>query len=180
MVTEQARWILRNTKVDPLKVAKAFHCTEEECFDYISDYHRALNAAVESRDYGFIRNQAERWSHSLDEAWETKRLILLERLKNAKTPEEKQGRLTAYKVFTNKINRFSLEEIEKARNYPIENMIQAKRNMAKCPFHPDKTASLNIKNNFFYCHGCGETGDSIDFAMKLYGISFKEAIIKLT
>lgn len=38
-----------------------------------------------------------------------------------------------------------------------------------CPFHGDKNASLqlNIGQNFFYCHGCGKTGDGYTFH-KLY------------
>ena len=32
--------------------------------------------------------------------------------------------------------------------------------MARCPFHGDDVhPSMNVRNNFYYCHTCGEHGD---------------------
>lgn len=46
-----------------------------------------------------------------------------------------------------------------------------------CPFHTEKTPSFFIfGNNRFKCFGCGESGDCIDFVMKLHGLSFPEAL----
>ena len=39
-----------------------------------------------------------------------------------------------------------------------------------CPFHPDKTPSFHIYSNGWKCFGCGESGDSVDFIVKLYGL----------
>ncbi|MBE0427884.1 MAG: hypothetical protein IBX72_14720 [Nitrospirae bacterium] len=70
--------------------------------------------------------------------------------------------------------------IEQAREYPIENLINVRRNMAVCPFHNDKQPSLSIKHNRFYCFGCHAKGDVIEFLMRRDGLSFKEAVNFLT
>ena len=44
-----------------------------------------------------------------------------------------------------------------------------------CPFHKEKTASMKIYKDSFYCFGCGFGGDIFDFVKKMDGISFKEA-----
>jgi len=47
-----------------------------------------------------------------------------------------------------------------------------------CPFHSEKTPSFCIyaDKQRFFCFGCGEGGDVIDFIRKLKQISFKDAI----
>lgn len=52
--------------------------------------------------------------------------------------------------------------------------------MACCPFHEDKTPSLKIYDDHFYCFGCGATGDCTGFTAKLFGISQIEAAKKLS
>jgi DNA primase len=49
-----------------------------------------------------------------------------------------------------------------------------------CPFHDDKTPSLQIypKTNTFHCFGCGKSGDTIEFIQQKQGISKHEAILK--
>lgn len=50
-----------------------------------------------------------------------------------------------------------------------------------CPFHKEKTPSFSVnpKKNSFCCLGCHESGDEIDFVMKLFKCSFKDAIERL-
>lgn len=58
--------------------------------------------------------------------------------------------------------------------------IEVKRGgMACCPFHDDKNPSLKLNEDYFYCFGCGATGDVIDFTARLYDLSPKEAAEKL-
>ena len=71
------------------------------------------------------------------------------------------------------------ERIRHAKAYPLEKLIRHQLFMAKCPFHNDSSPSLNIKNNFYYCHGCGESGDTISFVMKTAGMTFLEAVSHL-
>ena len=53
-----------------------------------------------------------------------------------------------------------------------------KNGMCQCPFHSDKTPSMKIDNRF-YCFGCNETGDAIDYVSKLFGLGLREAAIKI-
>ena len=57
--------------------------------------------------------------------------------------------------------------------------IKVRRNgMACCPFHDDRNPSMKLDNRF-HCFGCGADGDAIDFVAKLYGLSLKEAAVKI-
>jgi DNA primase len=55
------------------------------------------------------------------------------------------------------------------------------RYKANCPLHHEKTPSFTVypDSQSFYCFGCGEGGDVIDFIIKLKGIAFKEALAYL-
>lgn len=41
--------------------------------------------------------------------------------------------------------------------------------MVCCPFHNDRTPSMKVDSRF-YCFGCGDSGDVIDFAALLHGL----------
>ena len=49
---------------------------------------------------------------------------------------------------------------EAAQMYGIE---VNRSGMACCPFHDDKNPSMKLNEEYFYCFGCGATGDVIDF-----------------
>ena len=51
--------------------------------------------------------------------------------------------------------------------------------MVCCPFHADRTPSMKLNEDYFYCFGCGASGDVIDLAAKLFGLSGYEAAKKL-
>ena len=44
-----------------------------------------------------------------------------------------------------------------------------------CPFHSEKTASLKLYKNSFYCFGCHAHGDIFNFVQRMENCSFKEA-----
>lgn len=48
-----------------------------------------------------------------------------------------------------------------------------------CPFHKEKTASLKIYKDSFYCFGCGASGDIFKFVERMEGVSFKDAFLML-
>ena len=52
--------------------------------------------------------------------------------------------------------------------------------MACCPFHEDRTPSLKIYDDHFYCFGCGATGDCTGFTAKLFGLTQIEAAKKIS
>ena len=51
--------------------------------------------------------------------------------------------------------------------------------MICCPFHDDRHPSMKLNKGYFYCFGCGATGDVIDFVARLFGLSSYEAAKKL-
>lgn len=50
---------------------------------------------------------------------------------------------------------------------------------ALCPFHTEKTGSLKVYQQSFYCYGCGSGGDAITFVRRLFDLSFTDAVQKL-
>lgn len=52
---------------------------------------------------------------------------------------------------------------------------------ALCPFHKEKTPSFQISDQkgFYYCFGCGSSGDAITFLMRTSNLSFFEALEQL-
>ena len=51
--------------------------------------------------------------------------------------------------------------------------------MICCPFHDDRHPSMKLNRDYFYCFGCGATGDVIDFVARLFGLSSYETAKKL-
>ncbi len=47
-----------------------------------------------------------------------------------------------------------------------------------CPFHAEKTPSFSVnpQGQFFYCFGCGESGDVFSFMMKYHHLTFPDAL----
>ena len=52
-------------------------------------------------------------------------------------------------------------------------------NMVCCPFHADGTPSMKLNEDYFYCFGCGTSGDVIDLVAKLFNLSSYDAAKKL-
>lgn len=58
--------------------------------------------------------------------------------------------------------------------------LQVNRNgMCSCPFHEDRHPSMKLNERYFYCFGCGVTGDVIDLVARLFGLNSYEAAQKL-
>ena len=52
-------------------------------------------------------------------------------------------------------------------------------NMICCPFHEDKHPSMKLNDNYYYCFGCGASGDVIQFVAKIFGLTNYEAAKKI-
>lgn len=52
--------------------------------------------------------------------------------------------------------------------------------MTCCPFHEDRTPSLKVNEDYFYCFGCGTSGDVTGFAAKLFNLPQMEAAKKIS
>lgn len=103
--------------------------------------------------------------------WHVRRLERLEKLLQKLGMEAK--------ILMGKAEGLTPEKIAKARTFPITDLIQTRQGVTKCPFHQDRSPSLDVRKNFYYCYGCGAHGDVIDFVMKTKGISFREAVTLL-
>ena len=69
--------------------------------------------------------------------------------------------------------------IEKARQHPLENLLQnIRNNKTNCisESHADEHPSMDVRNNFAYCYSCGWHGDAITVYMKLTGVDFVTAV----
>lgn len=52
--------------------------------------------------------------------------------------------------------------------------------MVCCPFHNDRTPSMKLNEDYFYCFGCGAHGDVIDLTAQLFHLPTADAARKLT
>ena len=55
----------------------------------------------------------------------------------------------------------------------------SRNGMTCCPFHEDRHPSLKMNEDYFFCFGCGASGDVIDFTTRLFGLSPYAAAQKL-
>lgn len=51
--------------------------------------------------------------------------------------------------------------------------------MVNCPFHDDRSPSMKLNEDYFYCFGCGAKGDVIDFVAKLFDLTSLQAAQRL-
>lgn len=51
--------------------------------------------------------------------------------------------------------------------------------MICCPFHADRTPSMKLNEEYFYCFGCGASGDVIALTAQLFDLPPAEAAKKL-
>ena len=56
----------------------------------------------------------------------------------------------------------------------------SRNGMTCCPFHKDRHPSMKLNKDYFFCFGCGASGDVIDFTARLFGISLKDAARNLS
>ena len=73
------------------------------------------------------------------------------------------------------------QKIERAREVPMEEVVrmfgyEPRMGFICCPFHGEKTPSLKIYSNSWYCFGCNKGSSTIDFVMEHNNIDFKNAV----
>lgn len=109
---------------------------------------------------------------------ELSRFILLDTLRLL-SQEIKKYEIELNFKNTQKGNRITQTDIERARAYPIENLLHDIRNdKTHCisGTHEDKHPSMDIRNNFAYCYSCGWHGDVIAVYMKINDTDFTSAV----
>lgn len=68
--------------------------------------------------------------------------------------------------------------VDVVRGYLPELKKAGKDWVACCPFHKEKSPSFSVSESkdFFYCYGCGASGDAVKFVMLHQGLSFRDAV----
>jgi len=70
----------------------------------------------------------------------------------------------------------SLESVVRASGIELRNSGSG-RLIGLCPFHNEKSPSFTVyPNERYHCFGCKESGDTIDFVRKHWGLSFYQAV----
>lgn len=108
--------------------------------------------------------------------------LLLERMRKAKEEKDTtnlRSLVREYQILMGLMQDITPDQVLRAREYPITEFVKSRNGMASCPFHTDKTPSMDVRKNFYHCYSCGETGDVIDFVMKLERLTFVQAIQRL-
>lgn len=57
--------------------------------------------------------------------------------------------------------------------------LSVRNDMVSCLFHDERTPSMKLYDDHFYCFGCGKHGDVTDMVGELFGLSPKEAAEKI-
>ena len=76
-------------------------------------------------------------------------------------------------------SRITQNDIERAKQYPLENLLQnIRNNKTNCisGLHTDEHPSMAVRHSFVYCYSCGWHGDSISVYMKLNSVDFITAV----
>lgn len=74
-----------------------------------------------------------------------------------------------------KLVKEQVSALDVARAYGLQ---VNRAGMARCPFHDDHTPSMKVDRRY-YCFGCGATGDSIDLAGRLLGLSPFDSLMRV-
>ena len=69
--------------------------------------------------------------------------------------------------------RVTMHEVMNHYNFTV------KKDFTSCPFHKERTASMRIYDESFYCFGCAEGGDVIKFVQLYFNLDFKSALARL-
>lgn len=72
--------------------------------------------------------------------------------------------------------------LQRAKDYPIDQLVKVKHNKALCVWHNDTNPSMHYyrKTNKVYCFSCNKGGDAIDVVMQMKGCELPEAVAFLT
>src|SRR6218665_1686204 len=80
--------------------------------------------------------------------------------------------------FDNMLDRVDIVEVA---DHLVKHKKTGKNYSACCPFHDENTPSFSLRpeKQFYYCFGCGASGNALGFIMDYERLSFPEAIESL-
>jgi len=87
--------------------------------------------------------------------------------------------MTGHLVPQHIVDRANEDIVDVIRGYLPELKKAGKNWVALCPFHKEKTPSFGVveSKDFYYCQGCGASGDAVGFVRKMNpGMSFRAAV----
>ncbi len=112
---------------------------------------------------------------SQNRVWQMREEVIKEEftesVRSGKTDQKKKDRYAA--LFS---ERLSADAIQRANDFPLESIITTRQRKALCPFHNEKTPSLSITKNLYFCFGCGAKGNTIQFIMNTQQLDFVQAV----
>lgn len=158
---------------DNLKAADDFDLSVQEVIHY---RRRALNEELEQldqensfyREYPYLDElNAEYGIQAVIECEERRRKVMAE--------------LDVIKRVTLPKMGITDDDIESARRYPVDKLIDFSRGKAKAFCHEDKNPSMfhGTKFNLAICPVCDKKFDSIAILMQRDGVAFKDAVNQL-
>lgn len=75
------------------------------------------------------------------------------------------------------VGGINTQDIVRARETPFSNVIKIPASKkVLCLFHTDKEPSMHVYQKSYHCFVCEAHGSVIDLVMKLYNLSFVEAV----
>lgn len=163
--------------------------------EFIKEYSKEHSEWVKQRRIEYLEEETSKLADQIrsiyqdnevgferdDSFWFRKMIMELKGI----TKKEKKLRNNLYEIrqlkFSNSFGQDKITDamIERAREYPIEELIEAKNGMAHSPFREDKHPSFCVKNNFYYDFVTAEHGDVIDLYMRLHSVDFPTAVKSL-
>jgi len=134
----------------------------------IDKYEKSVKGWTECYQASFDRHDTYWWRSIIKEYYDeaTKKLKKWTTdLYFAENPEKiKKGQITP-------------EMIVRAKERKIDEFIETNgKYIINSPFREEKNPSFNVKGNFYFDHATGESGDVIDFVMRLNNIDFISAV----
>lgn len=104
--------------------------------------------------------------------------VLFSEAEELKIKEERKEQFKNKKNQKNKDGWYSKDDVQRAREYPLSDLLGTKSKYAQCPLHNDNIKSMTIdhKKNLWYCHACVTGGSSIDYIMQDKNLVWKDAV----
>lgn len=162
--------------------AKSKHLQEEKDYYHLTELLKVRERIKEFKEENkeFAKECQARKDKELQEIFNEKCKTLEQSLEHYGNLEEKKKLFKEIESLKKEMSsKISNEMIEKARNYPITDLIENKKNFCLCPFHDDHHPSLYLRKNFYYCFSCNAHGSVIDLYMHLNNVNFVEAVRSL-
>lgn len=152
--------------------------TEQELCEYQTEREYSFREAENLRKVQTQEMQKDinEWLQEPEMVYTRKEYLIEEAREAVKDPENPAFKALRYRIRAFLGTDVSDEQIQRAREYPIEELVQVRAGRAKCLFHDDSNPSMDVRKNFYFCYTCGAKGDVIALAQKKMGITFKEAV----